>query len=107
MTATLAEFLNRDYKVSWRGGQLTTKSSWVGSLSGTQVFATVERNVTSSGEVAHASLYILLAVYYLCDSTCRLAFLTSTSIFDVTLRHCILIKSTPVFRWGRAVDQPQ
>jgi len=54
MTAALANFLNRDYKVSWRDGQLTTKSSWVGSLAGTQVFATVERNVTSSGEITYA-----------------------------------------------------
>ncbi|CAK8698010.1 unnamed protein product [Clavelina lepadiformis] len=50
MTASQADFLNRDHRVSWRDGQLTTKSSWVGSLSGTQVFATVERNVTSSGQ---------------------------------------------------------
>nr|CAB3258519.1 UPF0378 protein KIAA0100-like [Phallusia mammillata] len=43
LTAAQADFLNRDHRVMWRKGQLTTKSSWVGSLSGMQVFATVEK----------------------------------------------------------------
>lgn len=63
MTAAEAQFLNREHRVSWRNGQLTTKSSWVGSLTGTQVFATVEKNVRSSGKyVAFGACKVLLNV---------------------------------------------
>ncbi|XP_078495659.1 bridge-like lipid transfer protein family member 2 [Ciona intestinalis] len=50
MTAAMADFLNRDHQVMWRDCQLTTKSSWVVSLTGTQIFATVEKNAASSGQ---------------------------------------------------------
>lgn len=49
LTAAEADLINREHKISWRDEQLTSKSSWMGSLNDMQIFATVDRNVNSSG----------------------------------------------------------
>ena len=51
-TASEADFHSNEHEVRWRDRQLTTKMSWVGSLEGTQVFATVQRN-TNQGLIVY------------------------------------------------------
>nr|XP_039267582.1 protein KIAA0100-like isoform X1 [Styela clava] len=50
LTAAEADLINREHKIAWRDSQLTSKSTWMGSLNDMQIFATVERNVHSSGQ---------------------------------------------------------
>lgn len=56
LTAAEADFINRDHKIAWRDGQLMSKSSWIGSLNDMQVFATVERDISSSSMISSNQL---------------------------------------------------